>query len=147
MTNLTVEEAREKNLCRICGEEVKQGSQSDMPKGFSASFGELLRADDVPAFRPITYNFGKEYAHTDCLKGLDRAKTAYKVLTRTIREKVVLVHNVSSHKEALEKAEKLGVVQPGKREYSESHVTAVKIKDEQVVRTSEETRIFKHGQD
>lgn len=57
---MTVQEARERNVCRICGEPIKNvGGQ---PKGWQEEFGQRL-------FPPpaITLNFGDEYAHTACL--------------------------------------------------------------------------------
>lgn len=65
--DLTVEEAREKDICRVC----KQPAHSrggPMPKDAMSRFGEMLYNRDKPDFKPLTLDFGKEFAHTECLK-------------------------------------------------------------------------------
>ncbi len=57
---MTVEEARVKSVCRICGKSMAL-PQGTTPKGWTHEFYEMtypLR---------ITMDFGDEFAHTDCL--------------------------------------------------------------------------------
>jgi len=56
---LSVEEAREKRVCRICEKSI---SSVIGPEGWPFGFNEMV----FPI--AITLNFGKEFAHTDCLK-------------------------------------------------------------------------------
>lgn len=58
---MTVQEAREKRVCRVCGESVATPKGS--PKGWETEFGERLYP-----FPPLTLNFGDEFAHTSCLE-------------------------------------------------------------------------------
>ncbi len=56
---MTVQEAREKRVCRICGESLFVGGT---PKDAPLEFGRMTYPIKV------TFNFGEEYAHTDCLE-------------------------------------------------------------------------------
>ena len=58
--SLTVEEARTARVCRICGKPIPRVPG---PKDWPFLFGECVYPP--PA---LTLNFGKEFAHTDCLK-------------------------------------------------------------------------------
>lgn len=59
---LTVQEAREKRVCRICEQPIQtQGSPKDWP----ILFGEMTYPLQV------TLNFGEEFAHTACLKTME----------------------------------------------------------------------------
>lgn len=136
---LSVEQARERGICRICREPINEGSPEGKPKGFCDNYGEMTFAADVENFRPITYNFGREFAHTDCLN--NGAKSAYKVLVRQVFEEVTYVEGACSHEEAIEKLKKSGQLRDF--EWTELHVTSVKIKDSQVVRTADDTKVFK----
>lgn len=55
---MTVEEARERRVCRICEQPVP----SMGPKGWPTEFREMV----YPV--AVTLNFGDEFAHTQCLK-------------------------------------------------------------------------------
>lgn len=64
---LTVQEAREKDICRVCRQPAHSRG-GPMPKDAMSRFGEMLFNRDQPDFKPLTLAFGKEFAHTDCLK-------------------------------------------------------------------------------
>jgi hypothetical protein len=55
---MTVAEARDQRVCRICGQPVKGGGPIDWP----LIFGKMT----FPS--RLTLNFGDEFAHTDCLE-------------------------------------------------------------------------------
>lgn len=57
---MTVSEAREAGVCRICGKPIRV---ANAPVGWQREFGKL--AYPPPA---VTLNFGKEFAHTECLE-------------------------------------------------------------------------------
>lgn len=58
---LSLREAKDRSKCRICeGTIHRVGGQ---PLGWMESFG--VRCYPAPS---ITLNFGKEFAHTECLK-------------------------------------------------------------------------------
>jgi hypothetical protein len=54
---MTVAEARDKRVCRVCGEPISALG----PKGWPMDFGECL----YPV--AVTLKFGDEFAHTKCL--------------------------------------------------------------------------------
>lgn len=56
---MTVSEARERRVCRVCGGPIDVTG----PAGWSEDFGELV----YPV--AVTLDFGLEFAHTACLKG------------------------------------------------------------------------------
>lgn len=58
-TSLTVEEARDKRVCRICKQPIICASG---PAGWEFEFGK--RSFPKPT---IILDFGKEFAHEDCL--------------------------------------------------------------------------------
>jgi hypothetical protein len=56
---MTVKEAREARVCRICGRPISlHGGPANAP----FVFGEMTFPEQ------ITFNYGEEFAHTDCLK-------------------------------------------------------------------------------
>jgi hypothetical protein len=57
--DMTVEEAREKRVCRVCKKPIYD--LKGTPKGAEEEFGSMVYP------QKITYHFGKEFAHTDCL--------------------------------------------------------------------------------
>jgi len=57
---MTVKEAREQRVCRVCGVPILGGKGSLL--GWESEFGERLYPP--PA---LTLNFGDEFAHTTCL--------------------------------------------------------------------------------
>lgn len=58
---LPVALAKERLVCRICEEPISMGGQG-CPIGWTEAYGEMV----FPA--RITLNFGKEFAHTECLE-------------------------------------------------------------------------------
>ena len=56
---LTVAEAREQRVCRICEKPIPE---KGYPKGWQFDFGEMV----FPV--KFTLNYGKEFAHTSCLE-------------------------------------------------------------------------------
>jgi len=56
---VTVKEAQEGNVCRVCGEPVIAGPA---PRGWKTKF----RAVQWP--EPVVLNYGKEFAHRRCLE-------------------------------------------------------------------------------
>lgn len=61
---MTVEEARENRVCRICGKPIVR-DPGGMPKGWQTEFGKMVYPERV------TLNFGEEHAHTGCLPPAD----------------------------------------------------------------------------
>jgi hypothetical protein len=57
--DMTVAEAREKRVCRICRKPIPV--LKGTPKGAEEEFGRM----EYP--QKVAYNFGDEFAHTDCL--------------------------------------------------------------------------------
>lgn len=140
MVKLTVEEARSKNLCRICGEPTDVAPPGDQPKDAKKIFGELLYVN-TPGFRPVTYNFGKEYAHTDCLaKEVAGAQSGFEIRVIKVTEEIVYDMEAATEAEAVKNIRRsLGVV-----DWSRLEVAPVKVKDQLVVRKSE-TKKYKRG--
>jgi hypothetical protein len=58
---LTLEEAKKTCCCRICGKPIQMPEGGGFPVGWKESFGKMVWP------LKITLNFGKEFAHTDCL--------------------------------------------------------------------------------
>jgi len=58
---MTVAEARDKRVCRICEQPI-HSAPTTLPKGWETQFGEMV----FPG--AITMNYGEEFAHTGCLK-------------------------------------------------------------------------------
>jgi hypothetical protein len=58
---MTVEEARNARVCRVCREAI---NLSGTPKDAPLEFGCMTYP------QRITFNFGDEFAHTDCLPTL-----------------------------------------------------------------------------
>jgi hypothetical protein len=57
--SIPLEEAQERRICRLC---FKPISNSGGPKDAHLMFREMVFPEKV------TFNFGKEFAHTDCLE-------------------------------------------------------------------------------
>ena len=57
---MTIQEAKEKSVCRICEKPIGRGPGK--PMGWTSEFREMVFPEK------ITLNFGEEFAHTDCLK-------------------------------------------------------------------------------
>jgi hypothetical protein len=64
-TQVTVQEARERKVCRICGQPVS--NPKAQPKDWQTEFGERLFP--YPA---LTLNFGDEFAHTACIEAQEK---------------------------------------------------------------------------
>ncbi|NDQ57314.1 MAG: hypothetical protein GZ088_09610 [Acidipila sp.] len=62
---MTVAEAREKRVCRVCG--LKPDFGDAMPKDYAVMFDEMLKPVQ------FTFKYGKEFAHTECLKNNPRS--------------------------------------------------------------------------
>lgn len=58
MEPLTVAEARYNGICRVCRDRIRPEAA---PKGWQFDFSEMIHPIHV------TLNFGKEFAHTQCL--------------------------------------------------------------------------------
>ncbi len=58
---LSLDEARRQRRCRICGERIEIGHS---PLGFEYDFREQIYPQRV------TFKFGREFAHTDCLESV-----------------------------------------------------------------------------
>lgn len=59
---LTLEEAKRRRVCRVCGEPILVDGA---PIGWTDEFGKML----YPV--RVTLDFGREFAHTDCLAGCE----------------------------------------------------------------------------
>jgi hypothetical protein len=57
--SMSVEDARRNRVCRICGDPC--GRNTAGPKDWQLMFAKMAYPES------ITLNYGKEYAHTDCL--------------------------------------------------------------------------------
>ena len=62
MEKLSVQEAREQRVCRVCQKPMPADSKG-RPQGWQFDFSK----ESMP--EKITLNFGKEYAHTGCIVG------------------------------------------------------------------------------
>lgn len=58
---LTVEQARKKRVCRLCEQPVGSVGMADAPFDFQRQIVPIR----------VTYDFGKEFAHTKCLEQMD----------------------------------------------------------------------------
>lgn len=81
---LTVEQARERRVCRICEQPILVGG----PKGWATNFGRM----EFPV--AVTLNFGGEFAHTPCLarEKETRAEKEVEVMKKGAR----LIHDIGT---------------------------------------------------